>query len=328
MSAVASTAPLPSLGASASLRRFSGWVVVATLGVILWGAWVRITGSGAGCGNHWPTCNGEIVPRPKSTATLIEFTHRATSGLAFLLVLGQAIWALRSRQASRGVRRAAVAGLIFMIIEALVGAGLVIFEMVAGNKSVARGAWTAVHLLNTNVLLAILASVWLRARAARSGAPETLRGTLGLRRALLAGLAGLLVVGMSGAITALGDTLFPAGSLAAGIAADFSPTAHLFVRLRVWHPVLAATAALGLLIVSAVIASRDQPAGARGPATWLAAFVLGQVALGLGNLLLLAPPLLQILHLLFADLVWLSTFALAFRLGSFAPRTAQVVPIA
>jgi heme A synthase len=301
---------------------------VATLGVILWGAWVRITGSGAGCGNHWPTCNGEIVPRAKSAATLIEFTHRATSGLAFLLVLAQALWAVRSRQVSRGVRRAAIAGLAFMIIEALVGAGLVVFEMVAGNKSVARGAWTAVHLLNTNVLLAMLTLVWLRAGAAPTApAPAVSAGTSGLRRALVGGLVGLLVVGMSGAITALGDTLFPAGSLAAGLAADFSPTAHLFVRLRVWHPVLAATVGLGLIVVSALIASRDRPTGARGPATWLAALVLAQVALGVGNLLLLAPPVLQLLHLLGADLVWLSAFALAVRLGAFPPTASQTVPV-
>ena len=125
---------------------------------------MRATGSGAGCGSHWPDCNGQIVPRNPSTATLIEFTHRATSGIAFLLVLVQMVLALRIFPRGHRVRRAAVGGFFLMVTEALVGAGLVIFEMVAGNTETARAFWMAAHLLNTFALLAALGLCAWRSR--------------------------------------------------------------------------------------------------------------------------------------------------------------------
>jgi protoheme IX farnesyltransferase len=78
------------------LSRYAWGVLVWNVLVALWGAYVRATGSGAGCGAHWPTCNGEIIPRAPQVETLIEFTHRATSGLAFLAVLALLILALRT----------------------------------------------------------------------------------------------------------------------------------------------------------------------------------------------------------------------------------------
>src|SRR5262249_24948503 len=75
-----------------SLARFAWLLVVYNIAVILWGAYVRATGSGAGCGSHWPLCNGEIVPRAAQAQTLIEFTHRITSGISLLLVAILAVW--------------------------------------------------------------------------------------------------------------------------------------------------------------------------------------------------------------------------------------------
>ena len=83
---------------STAARRFSraAWSLMAyNVGVVLWGAWVRITGSGAGCGRHWPTCHGEIIPRAQSTATFIEFTHRVTSGLTLVFSVLLLVWARR-----------------------------------------------------------------------------------------------------------------------------------------------------------------------------------------------------------------------------------------
>src|SRR3954462_9808430 len=80
---------------TASFRQFAWVVLLATLGVILWGAYVRASGSGAGCGSHWPTCNGDVIPRDPSVATLVEFGHRASSGLVGLLVAVQLLWAFR-----------------------------------------------------------------------------------------------------------------------------------------------------------------------------------------------------------------------------------------
>lgn len=274
----------------------------ATLLVIVWGAYVRASGSGAGCGSHWPTCNGEIVPHPKSVKTLVEVTHRLTSGLDLLLVLALAFFSFRWLPKGHPGRWAGGLSLFFMITEAAVGAGIVLLEYVAENKSIARAWWMGLHLTNTFLLLAALgASVTLARGDAGTRGPwrklDALLGALG---------ASLLLVGISGAIAALGDTLFPASSLAAGFAADASPTAHVLLRLRVLHPVFALGGA-GLALFSAskaheLLASRD---GKR------AALVLGvavslQVAGGFLNLALLAPTWMQLVHLLLADVVWLA----------------------
>src|SRR4029079_18357357 len=105
--------------------------LVVTLAVILWGAFVRATGSGAGCGSHWPLCNGEVIPRPKAIETVIEFIHRVTSGAAGLLVLAELIWAFLLLPAKHPARGGAVAAMFFMITEALIGAALVRFDLVA-----------------------------------------------------------------------------------------------------------------------------------------------------------------------------------------------------
>ena len=120
--------------------------------VILWGAYVRATGSGAGCGAHWPLCNGEILPRGGRVATLIEFSHRLTSGLALVAVVVLAVWAWRACRPDTRPARAAVLSLLFMLTEAAVGAGLVLFQLVADNASFARAMFLAAHLLNTFTL--------------------------------------------------------------------------------------------------------------------------------------------------------------------------------
>lgn len=292
------TRPMANIG----FRRFAILTLGFTLAVILWGAYVRASGSGAGCGSHWPTCNGQVIPRIESMKTLVEVTHRATSGLCLILIVIQGVWARRAFPRGHGARRAAAWGMVFIFTEALVGGGLVLFEMVASNKSAARGAWVAAHLLNTNVLLYFLGQVVWRSRA--TAFPPVVESAR-LVRALGVSLGALLLVAMSGAITALGDTLFPVQTLAQGIAQDLSATSHLFVRLRVWHPVLAVATGLVLLGIVAPLAARTRDDRVRKAATFTAVCVLGQVGLGIANLVLLAPIALQLLHLLGADLIWL-----------------------
>jgi heme A synthase len=297
-----------------SFFKFSLIVLGATLAVIVWGAYVRATGSGAGCGSHWPDCNGQIVPRNPSTATLIEFVHRSSSGVAFLLVFAQLILAWRAFPRGHGVRRAAAAGFALMITEALVGAGLVIFEMVAGNTQTARAFWMAAHLLNTFALLAALGLCAWRSRPpgpvlAPSPSPPFVDTRF--RGAVVGGLVALLAVATSGAVVALGDTLFPARSLSEGFRQDFAAGAHLFVRLRLFHPLLAVAAGIYLLVVTGMLASRDLSGRLRRPASVTAALVILQMGIGFANLALLAPVALQLIHLLAADLVWLAAIVLA-----------------
>lgn len=293
------------------MTRFAryGWAVLGyNLLVILWGAYVRASGSGAGCGAHWPLCNGVVIPREAAIETLIELTHRATSGVALLLVVAQLVWARRITPRGSTTWLATHAAMVLMITEALVGAGLVLFEMVADNASLARAWWLAAHLLNTFLLIAALTLVpWFAsgARAPRLDEPSGERGLL------VASLLGMLAVGMSGAVTALGDTLFPATSLAAGLAQDLDPASHLLVRLRVIHPTLAIVVGTLIALTAGVAMVRRPAPMTRHLGTVTIGLVVTQLVAGLVNLVLLAPTWMQLAHLLLADLLWIVLVLLA-----------------
>ena len=287
-----------------------GWNIL----VILWGAVVRATGSGAGCGAHWPTCNGSVVPLDPSTGTIIEYSHRLTSGVALILVTALLSLVLRHRGAGHVARFWAAASMVLILSEAALGAGLVLFERVAGDASIARGYWISGHLVNTFLLLAALTLtarfVDTSQRSASGGLIGSLRASFGTETpglpALVAVLA-LVATGISGAIAALGDTLFKASTLREAIAQDFSSASHIFLRLRILHPMIAVIGggvALGLAYRT--LNAQSVRPGARKRALGLAALVVTQWFLGLANVVLLAPTWLQIVHLLVADLIWMT----------------------
>jgi cytochrome c oxidase assembly protein subunit 15 len=288
--------------------RFAWAVLGYNLLVVAWGAFVRATGSGAGCGKHWPTCNGEIVPRSPGMATAIEFTHRATSGIALLLVLALVVWAFRTYPRAHPARRASAAAVLFMIAEALVGAGLVLFGWVAKDPSAARGWVMAIHLTNTFLLLASLA---LSADWGRHPGGFAMRGRGGVVGLLAAAFLAVLLTGVTGAIAALGDTLFPATSFAEGLRQELSAEASLLLRLRILHPFAAVAAGIVLLAAArAALRARPDPR-VRRAAVAVAGLVAVELAVGVANVLLLAPVPLQLVHLLLADLAWLALVLLA-----------------
>jgi cytochrome c oxidase assembly protein subunit 15 len=294
----------------------TAWLVLgANVLVILWGAFVRATGSGAGCGAHWPLCNGEVLPRAETVATLVELTHRVTSGMALVAVFYLAWRVFRERTAGHPARAAAAASVAFILSEAAVGAGLVLFRLVADNESVARALFMSVHLLNTFVLLACLT---LTAHFATADARPRLDPRTGWPTALAALF--LLLAGASGAVAALGDTLYPARSLLGGLAEDLSPTAHVLVRLRLAHPLIALLSAIGVAFAAGRVLRGASPEPARRAARTSAWLVLLQLAVGLANVALLAPVWMQIVHLLLADLLWIAFVLTAVRaLPSQAP---------
>jgi cytochrome c oxidase assembly protein subunit 15 len=285
-------------------RQFCWGALAFVVAVILWGALVRATGSGAGCGSHWPTCNGEVVPTAPSTKTLIELTHRVTSGLSALAVLAQVILSRRVFERGHRVRKAAGWAGAFMIVEVLIGAGIVLLEYVDQNRSVGRALWMAVHLVNTFMLVGAMA---LCAHFASGGEGFRLRGRGSPALLAVACVIGTVIVGMSGAVAALGDTLFPAKDLGTALAQDLSPTAHALVRLRMIHPFSAVAVAFLLLGVRFVLGLRhdEEPAVQRWGKV-LRATVIVQMVVGMGNLLLLAPTWMQLLHLLMAQAVWIA----------------------
>ncbi len=307
--------------------RFRGfaWATLAfTLAVIVWGAYVRASGSGAGCGSHWPTCNGDILPRPKTMETLVELAHRVTSAAVTIVVLVELVWAFLAFPKRHPVRGGAVASMILVLTEGAVGAAIVLLKYVEHDKSVGRALWMSIHLINTFFLIAALTcTAWW----ASGGAAARLRGRGHTLALIVGGAIGMLTVGVSGAITALGDTLFAATSLARGLADDLSPAAHFLQQLRVIHPIAAVLVAGFLFYVRSAIAAGAATPAARRLSFTLATLLVAQLLLGLVNLVLLAPVAMQLLHLLFADLVWITfTLLAAEALGESAARVAVASP--
>ena len=276
-------------------RRFAWAVVGYNVLVVLWGALVRATGSGAGCGNHWPLCNGVVVPVSPTWHTIIEFTHRQMVTGSVLAMIVLVTWTWRATLRGAAARVFAVVSAALLVNEAFLGALLVKLGYVTGNQSVGRVVVLSVHLSNTLLLLAAmtLTATMLGRRVARRELRVWGRdGWLAV-----CGLAATLIVGVSGSLAALGDTLFPASSLRAAFAQDFDAASPMLLRLRGVHPASAVVAAA--FVVWLLVRARV----GRGLLGWL----LGaQFVLGVADVLLLAPTWMQILHLLGADLFWVA----------------------
>jgi heme A synthase len=281
-----------------SLRIFArfAWTVVAfNVAVIVEGAFVRATGSGAGCGNHWPLCNGQIVFGSRSTATLIEFAHRSMTGIDAMMLLGLVVWAFRLFPKGHAARFGVVLSTLFIVTEALIGAALVKFGLVVNDASPARAAVLSLHLANTMTLLACLTLTawWARHAKVRPSRIEW------------SSLAAVVLLGITGALAALADTLYPVHSLAAGFAQDLDSGASFILRLRALHPILAAAVAMWLIHFASI-----RTASPSRTAKLLIATVMAQFLVGIASLLLLTPITMQLLHLLIADLLWIALVAL------------------
>lgn len=319
------------------LAKFAGIVLLYNLAVIAWGAYVRASGSGAGCGSHWPLCNGQIIPRTPTLQTLIEFSHRITSGVALLLVIAMVVWAFRvtrstanattspgshANQRWQPLRYWAGLSLFFILTEALVGAALVLFEYVAENRSIGRALWMSGHLINTFLMLAAFTMTgWT---AANPDKRPTLRNQNSLSWLLGATFIATLVLGVSGAITALGATLFPVTSLAEGLQQDLSPTSHILIRLRFYHPIIAMFVSVLLCYTASLVRTQRPNPWTQKFSIALIAFVFIQMTAGIANLLLHAPNWLQLIHLLLSDLIWISLVLLSASALAQQPSTASV----
>jgi cytochrome c oxidase assembly protein subunit 15 len=282
------------------LTRFAWLTLAYNIAVILWGAYVRATGSGAACGNRWPLCNGTVLPRTPQPQMIIEFTHRLSSGLAVVMVSSLVVWCWRKTEKGDWARSSSAVALLLLFNEALLGALLVLFEHVAQDRSPARVIFLCMHFGNTLLLLAALAltAQWLvkgqRRVAVRRNRTEIILVVLGL--------LATMCIGTTGSLAALGDTLFPATSLRASLIQDFS-SGNTFLSLRFLHPV---AAILGAMYVVWIILRNLKIRGRfRNQGFALATVWIAQIGVGVLNVVLLAPLWLQIMHLFVAELVWL-----------------------
>ncbi len=284
--------------------KYAWFVLAYNIVVILWGVFLRASKSGDGCGQHWLTCHGEVIPSAPEIKTVIEFSHRVTSGLAFVAVLILLIWAFRKFTKGNQIRKTALVSFVFIITEALVGAGLVLTGNTAEALTDARPFWMAGHLINTFTLLAFLSlTAWLASGEKRlvwKSEPKILL-FLGLA------VAGIFFVGMSGSVAALSSMLFPSTSVAEGVVQDFSAGSNILVRLRVFHPILSIGFGVFLIFLAGWFKSKapeNDPVRRWG--NTLSILILIQFAWGALTFLTLAPIVMQLVHLLLADAIWIA----------------------
>jgi len=285
--------------------RFTWFVLAYNVLVVLWGAFVRATGSGAGCGAHWPVCNGVVIPREPALETMIEFSHRLSSGLAFILVLILIIWAFRSYAKGDKIRSAASWAMFFMITESLVGASLVLFRWVAADDSVPRVFVMGLHLINTFLLLAFIA---LTGYYASGGNRVRFRGQGSAGTLAVLALIAMLIMSVSGGMIALGDTLV----LSEGVSPEESPVAAFLISIRLMHPTIAILVSVFLIIVSRYFAAARPSRYTSRAAQMILIFALVELGVGLVNVVLQAPVWIQIVHLLIASSLWLATVLMVY----------------
>jgi heme A synthase len=295
---------------SGKSRKWFAWfawgVLAYNIPVILWGAYVRVSFSGDGCGAHWPSCEGGLIPQKMTVPKLIEYIHRAMTGMDSVVIIAMCALAFLIFPMRHAVRRYAVLSLTFLLVEILLGAGLVLFRYVAKDESAGRAWYLSAHLTNTMLLLAALSvTAWLaQTTTQRIRFRDAPRGLLG---ALLV----TVVVSITGAIAALGDTLFPASSLSAGMRQDFSSASSLLLRLRLLHPAIAVLGTAYLIWIAAtVLRGRDEADPARAAGVRVLTLALFQLAVGAINISLLAPVWMQLIHLAVADVVWIAVVIL------------------
>lgn len=297
---------------SRALLGFAWGVLAYFIATILWGAVVRATGSGAGCGDHWPLCNGTVMQQSPTIGTIIEFTHRVTAALDMIFVLGLLVWSWRRTVAGHMARWTAGAAVFFTLTEGLIGALLVKMGLTAQSHSPLRAPMLALHLSNTLLLVAALAMtahmvgrrVGIRWKDVRISAPV---GTT-------VGMIAVMVVGVTGSMAALGDTLFPAATLGDSLAQDFSADSSWLLRWRWTHPTIAIIASIFLIWLLIRAARRGGPWDNRRLSGLVVALLAAQYLLGALDVWLLAPVWMQVIHLLGADLLWTALVVLTARL--------------
>ncbi|MGI9055505.1 MAG: COX15/CtaA family protein [Pyrinomonadaceae bacterium] len=295
------------------LDRFAkyAWIVLAyNVVVILWGVFLRASKSGDGCGQHWLTCHGEVIPSAPQMKTVIEFSHRITSSLAGILIIALVVWAFLNWYFRKGERKkyllfAVVGSFVFVVIEGLLGAGLVLTGNTAGTLTAARPFWMAAHLINTLILLAFLTLTAWFASGGKSFDFKTAETKVLLFLAIA--VIAIFFVGMSGSVAALSSMLFPSETLTEGMAKDFSSASNILLRLRISHPILSIMTSVFLIFLAGWL--RKNSNGSFWVTRWsnlLSILILIQIAFGALTLLTLAPILMQLGHLFLADAVWIS----------------------
>lgn len=291
----------------AGIRRF-GIYVWSVLGyillVVMWGAFVRATGSGAGCGSHWPLCDGSWIPAFGTSQQIVEFSHRISSGIVLPLVFGLLWGARRYFPAGNQARKAATIAFFLTVLEALIGAALVKFGWVDQDDSAARAGVMGFHVVSTFLLVGAITAMGLVVSGASPARPRE-QGPLFW--AALVGALSICFLGISGAISALGHTLKPVENV---IGASLNPDTHWMVRLQPFHPLIGVSVGLVVLLVGGLMSHLRPHPSVKRAVRWMLAVYAFQIGFGLLSIVLKAPVWMQMLHLALADVLF-ATFVAA-----------------
>lgn len=298
-------------------KRFTtyAWLVlVYNLAAVAWGVYVRASKSGDGCGSHWPLCDGTSAPLMGAMAKIVEMSHRISTGLIGPMAILLVVWARiafpvagnGAKPAAKFVRGASIAVLVLTLIEGLVGAALVKFKLVTDNDSAARAGVMAFHVVSTFLLLGTLS---FAALASGQGGSISIKwkgqGTVGWILGMAA--AGMILLAVSGSISALGHQLHETPDV---LKAALNPATHWMVRLQPWHPFIAASIGLYLILAAGLLQHLRPDPRVREAGRWVVGLFFVQMGIGLLNIWVKAPIGMQMFHLVVADANWISLVVL------------------
>ncbi|MEZ5305964.1 MAG: COX15/CtaA family protein [Pyrinomonadaceae bacterium] len=271
--------------------------------VVVWGVFLRASKSGDGCGKFWLTCQGEVIPSAPEFKTVIEFSHRLMSGLDFFLMLAVFLIAVLYFKKDRQIIAFASLAFLLIITEAAIGAGLVLTGNVATTHTDSRPLWAVGHLINTFLLLG---SISVLGALLSSGKRFAGKASARVRLFAFVGTLLLLFVGVTGAVAALTNMLYPSDSVIEALLRDFDPASAFILRIRILHPIGAVITAVFVGFLAGWFKSAHE--GSKEIGFWSGIVTLSlvlQVILGGTTILLGAPIVLQLAHLILADAVWI-----------------------
>ncbi len=284
--------------------KFAWFVLAYNIVVVIWGVFLRASKSGDGCGKYWLTCHNEVIPTAPQLKTIIEFAHRLMSGLDGFIVLGFVIWAFLIYGKGEQIRKFALVSLVFVITEGLIGGVLVLTGNTAEANTPIRPFLAISHLLNTFVLIASLAlTAWL----ASGGGEISIRKRGKYVWILALGIVGFIFISSSGSLAALSAMLYETKTLTEGLQQDFAGSSPLLLRLRISHPILSVLVGISIAFMAGWLKTKvAENIWVERFSNALTILILIQICFGALTLLMLAPILMQLGHLLLADLMWIS----------------------
>ena len=284
---------------------FAWIVLIYNLLAVAWGVTVRASKSGDGCGNHWPLCDGSSIPLNGSIAKLIEASHRLSTALVGVFAIALVVWAFRKFSSGHLVRKASAMVLALTLLEGLIGAALVKFQLVTNNESSFRLVVMSFHVISTFFLLG---SIAVAALASMGFDRIRVRGQGAVAWMVTVGALCMMLLGISGAISALAHTVKPTDDV---IGAALQSGTHWLVRLQPFHPLISVTVGLYLCLAAGLMQHLRPDPKVKFAAQLMIGMYVAQLALGVLNIYANAPIAVQMLHLVVADLNWVSLIVLA-----------------